>query len=145
LGPLAGTMLTMPIFDGGRNKAQEANARALYDETVAQYRQSVLGALREVEDNLSGLRILSEQAREQAQSVVAAQRSAQLSNRRYRNGFVNHLEVIDAERTVLSTQRAATQIERERVRATVELIRALGGGWGEPQRVGFKRNAAGGG
>jgi multidrug efflux system outer membrane protein len=145
LGPLAGTVLTMPIFDGGRNRAQEANARALYDETVAQYRQSVLGALREVEDNLSGLRILSEQAREQAQSVVAAQRSAQLSNTRYRNGFVNHLEVIDAERTVLSTQRAATQIERERVRATVDLIRALGGGWGEPQRVGFNRNAGGGG
>jgi multidrug efflux system outer membrane protein len=105
----------------------------------------VLGALREVEDTLSGLRILSEQSREQAQSVVAAQRSAQLSNTRYRNGFVNYLEVIDAERTVLSTQRAATQVERERALATVELIRALGGGWGETERVGFKRNARDGG
>jgi multidrug efflux system outer membrane protein len=145
LGPLAGTMLSMPLFDGGRNKALEAQARAAYDETVANYRQNVLGALRDVEDNLSGLRILAEQASEQTQSVAAAQRAAQLSSTRYRNGFVNYLEVIDAERTVLASQRAATQVERERALATVGLIRAIGGGWGETQRVGFKRNAADGG
>lgn len=135
LGPLAGTMLTMPIFDGGRNKANETLAQAGFDEAAASYRERVLAAFREVEDNLSGLRILAEQAREQAQSVAAAQRSAQLSNARYRNGFVNYLEVIDAERTVLATQRAATQVERDRVLATVGLIRALGGGWDAPQRV----------
>ncbi len=135
LGPLAGTMLTMPIFDGGRNRANEALALASFDEAAASYRERVLAAFREVEDNLSGLRILAEQAREQAQSVAAAQRSAQLSATRYRNGFVNYLEVIDAERTVLATQRAATQVERERVLATVGLIRALGGGWDTPVRV----------
>jgi outer membrane protein, multidrug efflux system len=132
LGPLAGTMLTMPIFDGGRNRALEEAARASYDETVADYRHSVLLALREVEDNLSGLRLLAEQSHEQAQAIAAAQRAAQPSNTRYRNGFVNYLEVIDAERSVLSTQRAATQVEGDRVQATVGLIRALGGGWGAP-------------
>jgi multidrug efflux system outer membrane protein len=121
----------MPLFDGGRNKALEAAAQGRYDEVVANYQQSVLVAFREVEDSLSGLRTLAEQAREQALAVTAAQRSAQLSNTRYRNGFVNQLEVIDAERTVLSTQRAATQVERDRALATVGLIRSLGGGWGD--------------
>ncbi len=120
----------MPIIDGGRNRALEANAGAQYDEVVADYHQNVLVAFREVEDSLAGLRILSEQAREQAQSIASARRAAQLSTTRYRAGYVNYLEVIDAERSVLGTQRAATQIERERALATVSLIRALGGGWG---------------
>jgi outer membrane protein, multidrug efflux system len=129
LGPLAGTALSLPIFDGGRNRALEAGASAQYDEAVADYRQSVLLAFQEVEDGLSGLRILSEQAAQQAQSIASARRAAQLSTTRYRAGYVNYLEVIDAERSVLGTQRAATQVERERALATVALIRALGGGW----------------
>jgi outer membrane protein, multidrug efflux system len=129
LGPLAGTALSLPIFDGGRNRALEAGASAQYDEAVADYRQSVLLAFQEVEDGLSGLRILSEQAAQQAQSIAPARRAAQLSTTRYRAGYVNYLEVIDAERSVLGTQRAATQVERERALATVALIRALGGGW----------------
>jgi outer membrane protein, multidrug efflux system len=134
LGPLAGSLLSVPLFDGGRRRAAEAQAQAAYEETVALYRQSVLQAFREVEDSLAGLRLLARQAAEQQQSVAAAQRAAQLSNTRYRNGYVNHLEAIDAERTVLATQRAATQVERDRALGTVALIRALGGGWGEPQR-----------
>ncbi len=131
LGPLLGTALTMPLIDGGRNKALEAIASAQYDEAVADYRQSVLVAFREVEDNLAGLRILSAQATEQAQSIASAERAAQLSGTRYRNGYVNYLEVIDAERSVLATRRSATQIERERALATVALIRVLGGSWRE--------------
>ncbi len=131
LGPLLGTALTMPLIDGGRNKALEAIASAQYDEAVADYRQSVLVAFREVEDNLAGLRILSAQATEQAQSIASAERAAQLSGTRYRNGSVNYLEVIDAERSVLATRRSATQIERERALATVALIRVLGGSWRE--------------
>lgn len=130
LGPLVGTALSVPIFDGGRNRALEASAQARYDEAAADYRQDVLGAFREVEDGLSALRILAQQAAEQAQSIASAERAAQLSGTRYRAGYVNYLEVIDAERSVLGTQRAATQIERERALATVGLIRALGGGWG---------------
>jgi outer membrane protein, multidrug efflux system len=131
LGPLLGTALSMPLIDGGRNKALAAAASAQYDEAVADYRQSVLIAFREVEDNLAGLRILSAQATEQAQSIASAERAAQLSGTRYRNGYVNYLEVIDAERSVLATRRSATQIERERALATVTLIRVLGGGWSE--------------
>jgi len=130
LGPLVGGMLSMPLFDGGRNRALADGARAQYDEAVADYRARVLVAFREVEDSLSGLRTLAEQSREQQQAIDAARRTAQLSGSRYRNGFVNHLELIDAERSLLSTQRAATQIERDRALATVGLIRALGGGWG---------------
>ncbi len=128
-GLLAGTALSLTVFDGGRRAANERGAEAAYEEAVAAYRQTVLGALREVEDGLSGLRLLAQQAAEQANSVQSAQRAADLSGTRYRAGYVNYLEVIDAERQVLATRRAATQIERERALATVALIRALGGGW----------------
>lgn len=129
LGPLAGTALALTVFDGGRRRANEEGARAAFDETAAGYQQSVLIALREVEDSLAGLRILARQAEEHAGSVASAQRAADLSSTRYRAGYVNYLEVIDAERQVLTTRRAATQVERERALATVALIRALGGGW----------------
>jgi multidrug efflux system outer membrane protein len=129
LGPLAGTLLSLPLFDGGRRKADEAGALAAYDETAADYRQSVLGAIREVEDGLSALRLLGQQAGEHAQSVQSAQRAAELSGKRYRAGAVGYLDVIDAERQVLASRRAATQVERERALATVALVRALGGGW----------------
>jgi multidrug efflux system outer membrane protein len=131
LGPLAGTMLSLPIFDGGRRGANEASALAAYDEAAADYRGSVLGALREVEDGLSGLRLLADQADELRDSVVSAQRAAYLSNRRYGAGQVAYFDVIDAERQVLATRRAATQVERERALATVALVRALGGSWGD--------------
>ncbi len=129
LGPLVGTMLSMTIFDGGRREAVETGAAADYDRAVADYRQTVLTALREVEDNLSALRILAEQSREESRSVESARRAAQLSSTRYREGYVSYFEVIDAERQVLAAQRAALQTDRERALATVALVRALGGGW----------------
>jgi multidrug efflux system outer membrane protein len=134
LGPLAGNMLSMTILDGGRRCANEAAALAAYDEAVAAYRESVLGAFREVEDGLSGLRLLAQQAAEHAQAVQSAQRAASLSNTRYRAGHVAYFEVIDAERQVLASQRAATQVERNRALATVGLVRALGGSWITAQR-----------
>lgn len=131
LGPVAGTALALTIFDGGRRAAGVQGAEAVFDETAATYRQTVLTAVREVEDGLSGLRLLAAQAREQADSIDAARRAAALSTSRYRAGYVNYLEVIDAERQVLATQRGLTQIERERALATVALVRALGGGWAD--------------
>lgn len=131
LGPLVGTMLSMTIFDGGRREAIEASTAADYDRTVADYRQTVLTALREVEDSLSALRILAEQSREEARAVESARRAAQLSSTRYREGYVSYFEVIDAGRQVLAAQRAALQTDRERALATVALVRALGGGWHE--------------
>lgn len=129
LGPLVGTALAVTVFDGGRRRANEDAALAAYDEAAAGYRERVLTALREVEDGLSGLRILARQAEEQSSAVASAQRAADLSDTRYRAGYVNYLEVIDAERQVLASRRTATQIERERALATVALVRALGGGW----------------
>jgi outer membrane protein, multidrug efflux system len=131
LGPLAGTALNIPIFDGGRRKGNLANARAAYEENVAKYRQQVLTAFREVEDNLSDMRILEDQTKTQAEAVTASARAAKLSRSQYTEGAVNYLDVIDAERSVLQSRRAAVQLQGVQAAATVNLIRALGGGWGD--------------
>ena len=133
LGPLAGTALTIPLFDGGRRKGNLANARAVFDEDVATYRQQVLVAFREVEDNLSDLRILGGQTQEEAEAVSASSRAAQLASTQYREGAIDYLDVIDADRTVLQVTRAAVQLSGVQATATVNLIRALGGGWSDTQ------------
>ncbi|MBR0567090.1 efflux transporter outer membrane subunit [Azoarcus sp. L1K30] len=129
LGPLAGTVLSLPIFDGGRRQAELDRSRAAWDEDVARYRQTVLSAFREVEDSLSAVRILGDQARAQNAAVMAAERAAQLSQLQYREGATSYFEVIDADRSVLQQRRLAVQLDGERARSTVALIRALGGGW----------------
>ncbi|MFJ3366880.1 efflux transporter outer membrane subunit [Pseudomonas sp. NPDC086251] len=130
LGPLAGTALNLPIFDGGLRKGNLANARAVYEEDVANYRQQVLVAFREVEDNLSDLRLLEEQTQTQSQAVDASTRAAKVARAQYTEGDVIYLSVIDAERTALQSRRAAVQLQGAQAAATVNLIRALGGGWG---------------
>ncbi|MBX9431151.1 TolC family protein [Ralstonia pseudosolanacearum] len=132
LGPLVGTALSLPIFDGGARSAGVKQARAAYEENVANYREAVLVAFREVEDNLSDLRLLADQSKVQDDAVRASTRAAQLSRTRYNAGSVNYLDVIDAERNMLSTQRVAVQLAGGRVNATVGLVKALGGGWGDP-------------
>jgi len=129
LGPLVGTALSVPLFDGGRRQAEEDRARASYEEQVADYRGTVLNAFREVEDNLANLRILGDQSRAQDEAVAASERAARLSHVQYREGSVSYFDVIDADRTVLQQQRASVQLDGERARSTVNLIRALGGGW----------------
>jgi multidrug efflux system outer membrane protein len=131
LGPLAGTALSVPVFDGGRRKGNLANARAVFEEDAANYRQQVLVAFQEVENNLSDLRILEEQTRTEAQAVSASNRAATISRAQYTEGAVNYLDVIDAERTALQAQRAAVQLSGAQAFATVNLVRALGGGWGD--------------
>jgi multidrug efflux system outer membrane protein len=131
LGPLVGTELAVPLFDGGRRKGNLANARATYEEDVANYRQQVLVAFQEVEDNLSDLRILQDQTKTQADAVAASNRAAQLSRTQYTEGATQYLDVIDAERTVLQSQRSAVQLMGIQAVSTVNLIRALGGGWGD--------------
>ncbi|MFJ3483864.1 efflux transporter outer membrane subunit [Pseudomonas sp. NPDC090202] len=130
LGPLTGTALNLPIFDGGKRKGDLANARAVYEENVATYRQQVLVAFQEVEDGLSDLRIFEDQTRTQAEAVDASTHAAQLSRTQYNEGAVDYLDVIDAERTVLNTRRTAVQLQGLQAASTVNLIRALGGGWG---------------
>jgi len=129
LGPVAGTILSLPIFDGGRRQAGLDRARAVYEEDVANYRQTVLVAFREVEDGLSNLRILSNQTVAQDEAVKASERAARLSQIQYREGAVNYLDVIDADRSVLAQRRVGVNLDGERARSTVALIRAMGGGW----------------
>jgi multidrug efflux system outer membrane protein len=129
VGPLAGTALTIPLFDGGRRKGDLAQARAAYEANVDDYRQLILVAFREVEDSLADLRILQDQTVTQAEAVKASTRASQLSRTQYQEGAVNFLDVIDADRTVLQSQRAAAQLAGLQAVSTVNLIRALGGGW----------------
>jgi len=136
LGPLVGTALTVPIFDGGRRAGNLANARAVFEEDVANYRQQVLKAFQEVEDNLSDLRILEQQTQTQIEAVQASTRAAHISRTQYREGAVNYLDVIDADRTVLQAQTTAVQLSGLQAAATVNLVRALGGGWGDAVTVG---------
>lgn len=140
LGPLVGTALTLPIFDGGARAAGVARAHAVYEEEVAKYRQTILQAFKEVEDNLSQLRILDSQNTAQDRAVMAAERAAQLSHIQYREGAISYLGVIDADRSVLQQRRATVSLDGERARATVDLIRALGGSWQKAAPDGMAKN-----
>ncbi len=124
-----GPAVSLPIFEAGRNSANLRRARASYEEAVARYRQQVLVAFAEVEDALSGLRHLSDQAAAQAEAVAASRQAAELSGKRYRAGLVSYLEVVDSERTALQAERGAVQTLGERMQTGVLLIKALGGGW----------------
>jgi outer membrane protein, multidrug efflux system len=124
-----GPSVSLPIFEGGRLSANLKRARAAYDESVANYRQQVLVAFKEVEDALSGLRILENQAEAQARAVLAAQRSREISTARYKQGAALYLEVLDAQRAVLENEQLAAQIRNLQLVTTVQFIKALGGGW----------------
>jgi multidrug efflux system outer membrane protein len=130
LGPLVGTALSLPIFDGGQRSAQLDKARAVYEEDVANYRQTVLVAFREVEDSLANLRILGSQMQAQDEAVQAASRAARMLHVQYREGSIGYLDVIDGDRVLLQQRRASVALDEQRVDSTVALIRALGGGWG---------------
>jgi multidrug efflux system outer membrane protein len=122
-------LLSLPLFDGGRRKAGIESAQAGLDLAMADYRQQLLQALREVEDSLSGLQLLSRQSEVQAQAVASASRATALSDARYRNGFISQLDLLDARRSELRNRRVALQVQAEQYQATVGLVRALGGGW----------------
>lgn len=132
LGPLVGAALSLPIFDGGRRQAGVDRTRAAYEEDVANYRQTVLNAFREVEDNLANLRILSGQIASQDAALQASQRAARISHTQYNEGSISYLDVIESDRTVLTQQRVSVQLDGERARSAVNLVRALGGGWDTP-------------
>jgi multidrug efflux system outer membrane protein len=124
-----GAILALPVFDGGRREAGVQNASAQLDEALARYREQVLVAFRDVEDQLSELRILAEQAQAQGRAVESAARTTSLSDARYRNGLVSQLELLDARRSELRNRRQALQVRSAQYQATVGLVRALGGGW----------------
>jgi len=126
-----GPSISIPIFEGGALSANLKNIKAAYDEATANYRQQALVAFEDVEDGLSGLRILSTEAAQQGQAADAARRAAQLSDDQYKNGLVNYLQIVDAEQTELDNERIAVQINGQRFVTTVMLIKALGGGWAD--------------
>jgi NodT family efflux transporter outer membrane factor (OMF) lipoprotein len=125
----AGASAIETVFDAGRRRAVSDEARAAYDQSVANYRETVLSAFQEVEDNLAALRLLEDEAKTQDAAVASAQRSLQLSTNRYKGGVATYLEVITAQSTALSDQRVAVEIASRRMTASVSLIKALGGGW----------------
>jgi len=125
-----GAILALPVFDGGRRAAGVQNASGQLDEAVANYREQVLVAFRDVEDQLAQLRILADQAQAQGRAVDSATRTTALSDVRYRNGLVSQLELLDAQRSELRNRREALQVRSAQYQATVGLVRALGGGWG---------------
>ncbi|HEX5767489.1 MAG TPA: efflux transporter outer membrane subunit [Burkholderiales bacterium] len=126
---LIGAIFSLPILDGGRREAGVQATSAGLEGAVASYRDQVLVAFREVEDQLSSLRLLAEQAEAQARAVNSARRTTLLSDARYRGGYVSQLELLDAQRSELRNRREELQVRSARYQSTVTLVRALGGGW----------------
>ena len=132
LGPLLGSVLSMPLVDGGRNRSNLERSYAALEEATATYRQQVLVAFSEVEDGLANVRTLDEQAIATREATTSAGRALSIAQARYRAGATGYLDVIDAQRSLLSIQRLDTQIRGARAASTVALIRALGGAWDAP-------------
>jgi multidrug efflux pump len=134
-----GPAISETIFDGGLRSALTAQSRAAYDANVASYRQAVLTAFQGVEDNLAAMRILEDEARAQHEAVRAAQQSEAVAVNQYKEGIVSYLNVITAQTVTLTNKQTELGILSRRMVASAQLIKALGGGWGEsPAREGDK-------
>lgn len=124
-----GPSISLPLIDGGRNRANLDQSRLRYEETVALYRQTILNAVREVDDALAGSSLLARQAEAQERTIASAQRTVDLSQRRYDGGLVAYFDVVDAQRTALEAEQSAARILGARYIAAIALVRALGGTW----------------
>jgi len=124
-----GPSVSFPVFLGGQLESNLAQAKARYNELLANYRTAVLGAFRDVEDSLTDLHLRADEAQAQELAVQASRDYVRLSQVQYQRGLVNYLTVIDADRTLLANELSAAQILNQRLNATVLLIKALGGGW----------------
>ena len=118
-----------PIFEGGRNRANLAAARAAYEQSVANYRQAVLTAFQQVEDGISNLSTLSQALATQTAAVDDARRELEIANNRYIGGVTSYLDVITAQTTLLTSERLQTQLLGQQMVSSVYLVKALGGGW----------------
>jgi NodT family efflux transporter outer membrane factor (OMF) lipoprotein len=128
-----GPAFAQPLFEGGKLHAQLQLAKDTYDATVATYRQAVLTAFQQVEDNMAALRILESEAQAEATAVDAAQRSLDIATAQYRAGTVDYLQVITTQTILLQDQTTAVNILSRRLSSSVLLIEALGGGWDASQ------------
>jgi NodT family efflux transporter outer membrane factor (OMF) lipoprotein len=128
-----GGQATELLFDAGQRHALTDEARHTYEAQVAAYRNTVFQAFNDVEDQLSGLRIMEQESGVEQKAVASAQYSFDLSNQRYKGGVTSYLEVLTAESTLLQNQRTAIDLEARQFAASVGLVRALGGGWDASQ------------
>ena len=126
-----GPSITLPLFQGGRNRANLKHSQAVFEENVALYRRQILTAFREVQDALTDARLLDRQAKAQDRSRAGARKTADISNTRYRAGLVSYFEVVESERTALAAERDSARIVGQRLLTSVQLIKALGGGWAD--------------
>ena len=124
-----GPSVSFPLFNAGRTASEVEQAEAAYQEALAQYRQTILTAFKEVDDSLAQIVFASKQAEALAEALAASRRTAELVSIRYEAGSVTHLEVMDAERTKLQQELRQTQLQGQRFTASIHLIKALGGGW----------------
>ena len=124
-----GASAIAPIFDGGRRRANTDQAIAAYDQTVANYRETVLTGFQQVEDNLAALRILAMEADTQQRAVLASQKYLELALTRYRGGITSYLEVTTAQSAALTDEVIAVNLLGRRMTSAVLLVQALGGGW----------------
>jgi NodT family efflux transporter outer membrane factor (OMF) lipoprotein len=129
-----GPALAQTLFDAGARGARQDQAEAAYEGAVAGYRQTVLTALREVEDNLAALSILAEEAGVQDEAVRAARKSLEIATNQYKAGTVSYLNVSTAQTAALSAERTAADLRSRRIAASVLLIKALGGSWTSQDR-----------
>jgi outer membrane protein, multidrug efflux system len=127
-----GPSLSWPMFTGGRNKAQLQFARAGYDATVANYRQTVLSAFQDVEDQLVSQYLLQEQYEKESAALKSARRSVEISLTKYKGGVITYLDVVIAQTAELTHEQQVVQLEGQRLAAVVALIKALGAGWTAP-------------
>jgi NodT family efflux transporter outer membrane factor (OMF) lipoprotein len=129
----AGPSLSETLFDFGRRGAQLQGAEAAYDATVASYRQTVLAAFQEVEDDLSALHYLAQEAAQQQEAVTAAQLSLSLETDQYKAGTVSYLNVIETQTIALGDEQTAVSLLQRRMTSAVDLVKAMGGGWDTSQ------------
>ena len=127
-----GPQLLLTIFDSGRRHAQEDVARAQYDLAAAAYRGRVLQAFQDVEDALALENRLAAEAADQSQAVQAAEEAQAIALKRYQRGMISYLEVVTAQTAALQTEQAAFDLATRRSQASIRLVRAIGGGWSEP-------------
>jgi multidrug efflux system outer membrane protein len=127
-----GPSISVPVFQGGRNRANLKAAEARYEQSVAIYRGTILGAFREVEDALSDLSTLSAQSDAVNRALTSARDTATLASQRYQQGLSSYLDVVDAQRIALQAERQETQLRGQRAISTMLLAKAMGGGWARP-------------
>ena len=133
-----GPSISLPIFEGGKLRANLREAKARYDEMLATYRESILTAYVDVEDSLTDLHLRAEQAGSQEKALNASREYVRLTRIQYESGIVDYLNVVDAEQSSLTNELSAVQIRNQRLISTVLLMKALGGGWEAPGNDAFE-------